>query len=86
MSWAGWELQIFLIWWLVIWVQVRLPDLPLPGKERSVTSLCLSHQVSKEEAALSQTRSLSMVYRLWCIQVAHCYVPQGSSKLIFADL
>lgn len=63
MSWAGWELQILLIWWLVIWVQVRLPDLPLPGKEKSMTSLSLSYQVSKEEAALSQTRSLNMVYR-----------------------
>ena len=62
MSWVAWELQILLIWWLVIWVQVRLPDLLLPEKEK-ICDLSLSHQVSKEEAAPSQTRGLSMVYR-----------------------
>lgn len=55
-------------------------------QEGHLTSLCpergqicdlsLSSQISKEEATLSQSRSLSLFCRQWGVQVSHCLCPR----------
>lgn len=84
MSWATGNSRFY--WLGGLWYGLREVRWPLSAWKGGNLWFSLSFQISKEEATLSQSRSLSLVCRQWGVQVAHCCVPRGSSKLILVDL